>query len=182
MKIEIECKLHLDNPEKVKELLTQLGAEDMGEVYEKNWVFEKDGNLRESRTLLRLRMHDDETAGIVTHKTPATEGRFKSRHETETVVENAANMRLIFESLGYTVDWYYEKKRHTYKYDGMSIVLDTTPELGVFIEIEGSNDEEIEILLGKIELDINDNIMESYPAIWRKNCQKQGCAFCDWKF
>ncbi len=182
MKIEIECKLHLDNPGSVKSKLHEIGADDKGEVFEKNWVFDKNSTLAEARTLLRLRMHNNESSGIVTHKTPAKEGKFKSKKETETRVENAANMRHIFESLGYQVTWYYEKKRHSFYLDQMTIVLDTTPELGVFIEIEGSNDEEIESLINKLDLDINDNIMVSYPVIWREHCQKSGKAFCNWKF
>ena len=182
MKIEIECKLHLENPEAVRSKLIEIGAADKGEVYEKNWVFDKDSTLKTSRTLLRLRMHNNETSGIVTHKIPAKEGKFKSKQETETKVENAANMRHIFESLGYTVSWYYEKKRHSFYFENMTIVLDTTPELGIFIEIEGSSDKEIESLLNRLDLDSDDNIMVSYPVIWSEHCKKAGKPFCDWKF
>ena len=182
MKIEIECKLHLTAPELVRSRLAELGAEDRGEVLEQNWVFDQETTLRDSHTLLRLRVHDNEESGLVTHKTPAEGGIFKSKHETETRVENAANMRHILEKLGYSVCWYYEKKRHTYILSGLTLVLDTTPELGVFIEIEGSNDQEISEQLEKLGLDVSDNTLESYPNIWRQHCQKQGREFCNWKF
>ncbi len=182
MNLEIECKLHLESPATVITRLRELDAADRGEVYEKNWVFDRNGELQEQRALLRLRTHDDETCGLLTHKTPAQTGKFKSKHETETKVEDAANLRFILESLGYSINWYYEKKRHTFLIADMTVVLDTTPILGTFIEIEGRSDGEIEALLERLGLDINDNIMLSYPAIWDNHCQKNHMAFCDWKF
>ena len=182
MKIEIECKLHLKNPEQIRSKLTELQAEDRGEVLEKNWVFDQGSKLRDSNSLLRLRIHDAEESGLITHKAPAQTGVFKSKHETETMVENAANMRHILEKLGYSVCWYYEKRRHTYILDGLTLVLDTTPELGVYIEIEGSADQEIAELLQKLGLDISNNTQASYAMIWRRHCLQQGREFCDWKF
>ncbi len=182
MNLEIECKLHLEEPSAVANRLRELDAEDKGEVYEKNWVFDKDEELQGKRALLRLRIHNNEKGGLLTHKTPAETGKFKSKHETETKVENAANLRFILESLGYSVHWYYEKKRHTFLIDGMTVVLDKTPVLGTFIEIEGHSDAEIEELLQRLNLDITTNIMLSYPAIWDNYCQENNRVFCDWKF
>ncbi len=184
MNIEIECKLHLPDPAAVSAKLELLGATDLGKVYEQNWVFDKDSELRNSESLLRLRRHDDAEYGILTHKTKIRqkEGKFKSRREIETRVEDAGKMQLIIESLGYAVSWYYEKHRHTFKLDNMVIVLDKTPELGVFIEIEAETEDMIEELLNRLDLDIKDNIMMSYPAIWSEHCSKTGRDFCDWRF
>ncbi len=181
MKHEIECKIRLNAP--LDENIDSLGAQYHGKVHEKNWVFEKAGELFESGQLLRLRVTDDNCWGIVTHKALAQgEGVYKKRIETEVRVDNADNLRRIFTSLGYREDWFYEKFRQSWVLDRCEIVIDTMPELGQFIEIEADSEDEISAIINNLGLDINDNTKSSYRQIWREYCLSQGRDFCDWRF
>lgn len=183
MNIEIECKILLQDPVRTRSLISRLGCEDKGEVFEQNWVFDKDRELESSLSLLRLRVNNNNEWGILTHKSPLAEKEFKRRREIETKVENAANLRLILESLGYGKTWYYEKRRHTFIYNEKAeIVLDRTPVLGTYIEIESDSESSIHDLLHELELDIADNLVISYREIWRQHCSSVNIPFCDWMF
>ena len=183
MKVEIECKIHLPNPAKTQALIAATGSIDKGEVFEQNWIFDKNHELEKHLSLLRLRVTDNNEWGILTHKSPLAEKKFKRRREIETKVDNAHNLRLIIESLGYGKIWYYEKKRHTYKLnDKAEIVLDTTPELGTFIEIEAADEDIISELVERFNLDMTNNLLISYREIWKQHCQQKKIPFCDWMF
>lgn len=179
---EIECKLHLSAPNTIVGRLEKLGAEYHGEVFEKNWVFDRKGELGRKRELLRLRVTDENTWGILAHKRPATEGSYKVRVETETRVESAENTRTILESLGYKRDWYYEKRRRSWEYSGCEIVIDQMPRLGYFIEIEAQSDEIIDGLLKLLGLNKLDNLRSNYRQLWFNYCEVENLPFADWKF
>lgn len=181
MKHEIECKLRLSA--EIDEKINSLGAEYHGKVYEQNWVFDKGGELADKRQLLRLRVIDNAKTGIITHKAPASdEKEYKKRIETEVVVDNADNTRHIFEALGYTVDWYYEKFRQSWELEGCEIVVDTMPHIGQFIEIEADSEQSITDIIQRLGLDHNDNSKLSYRQIWFEHCQQNNLDFGDWRF
>lgn len=179
---ELECKLKIDSPEEIAYRLNNLGAVSHHEVFERNWIFDRNGELKQKLELLRLRILDDNTWGILTHKCPAPEKTYKCRIETETRVENAQNARLILESLGYTAEWYYEKRRNSWNYGGGEIVIDELPRLGFFIEIEAESEDVIDELLLALGLNKRDNLKSNYRQLWLSYCKKHHHPFTDWKF
>lgn len=179
---ELECKLKLNEPARVIEKLTTLGAEYHGEVYEHNRIYDRNGELAAQQELLRLRVLDSHTWGILTHKRPTVENTYKCRIETETKVESAENMRLILESLGYQQDWFYEKKRRSWTLADCEIVIDLLPVLGHYIEIEAEDEWSIDRRLVQLGLDRKENLKINYRQIWRDFCVSSGQAFGDWRF
>lgn len=179
---ELECKLKINSSEEIICSINALEALYQGKVHEKNWVFERDGELFAQEMLLRLRVLDDNKWGILTHKAPAEQLHYKCKKETETKVEDAEKMQSILLALNYRPEWFYEKHRSKWIYKDCEIVLDIMPVLGAYIEIEGKTEEEIDSILTNLGLNREDNIAASYRQIWREYCLKENIEFCDWKF
>jgi len=114
MTIERECKIPVPDARATGERLRRLGAESQVRHYERNWVFDTaDQSLFHRDVLLRLRTVDGHEDGLLTVKGPAANAAFKSREEIEVTVDDAATARTLLAALGYTVVWYYEKRRES---------------------------------------------------------------------
>ena len=126
----------------LRERLAGLEAESQGpRRLEDNWLFDRDGELVDSGSLLRLRV--DRSGSWLTHKGPATyEGPVKVREETETLVDNVDAMRSILESLGYHEIYRYQKYREEWLLGSIIISLDHTP-IGDYVEFEGEGCEAV---------------------------------------
>ncbi|MDR0867452.1 MAG: class IV adenylate cyclase [Planctomycetota bacterium] len=174
MAIELECKISLtaEAAAQLRARLTAIGAKFHGEEFEQNWVFDRDGELLARRETLRVRVNNHRESGSLTHKRPlvATDDRYKSREEIETQVENAANVRAILQALGYAPSWYYEKRRQTWRDENFCIVLDTLPEIGIFVEIEAPDEAGLSAMLDRLHLDRAASKNLSYAEWWRQHC------------
>jgi predicted adenylyl cyclase CyaB len=128
--------------EGLRERLAELEAERSGPAaFEDNWVFDRDGELRSSGCVLRLRV--DAGGAQLTFKGPARfEGGLKVRLEHETRLEDSDQMRSLLEALGYGVVRRYQKMREEWRLGGVTISLDRLP-IGDFAEFEGDGCERV---------------------------------------
>ncbi|MHC4887313.1 MAG: hypothetical protein ACYTGH_19725, partial [Planctomycetota bacterium] len=78
--------------------------------------------------------------------------------------------------------WYYEKRRHSFTYQGAEVVLDEVPELGCFIEVEADSEEAIHRILGKLGLVPEAHENRSYLALFADHCQGRGEALREMRF
>jgi len=166
MAIEIEKKFVLSNDqrEQVLENLNKFGAKLVGENLEENTLY-SGGILMEKRAVLRVRKIGEKT--ILTYKQRIeNDSDFKQQIEYETVVEKAKQMEKIIESLGFEKTLVYEKRRQTWHFRAVEIVLDELP-FGQYMEIEGSVTAitEAEMLLDVENLTIEN---ETYPHLTRR--------------
>ncbi len=137
MAIEIEKKYRLSEDQKqfVLDSLEEIGAEYMGEDFEENTIY-GGGILDEKRAVLRVRKTQDKT--ILTLKQHIqSEFDIKQQIEHESEVANAEEIEKIIENLGFVPRLVYEKRRKTWNFRQVEIVLDELP-FGLFLEIEGS--------------------------------------------
>jgi adenylate cyclase class 2 len=137
MAIEIEKKFILSNDqrEQVLENLKELGAKYIREDFEENTLY-NGGILDEKRAVLRVRKIADKT--VLTYKQRIENvANVKQQIEYETIVEKAEEMEKIIESLGFEKTLIYEKRRQTWHFRAVEIVLDELP-FGQYMEIEGS--------------------------------------------
>lgn len=146
---EIEKKYRLAEGQKeaLLEALGALGAEFRGEDFEENILF-SNAELLAKRAVLRLRRIGEKT--ILTFKQRIeNDSAVKQNTEYETAVADFDETARIFESLGYRRSLVYEKRRRTWTFRQVEIVLDALP-FGDFMEIEGSISgiAEAEMLLG----------------------------------
>lgn len=172
MAIEIEKKYRLNETRReiVLKNLAQIGAEYQGEDFEENVLFHG-GVLVEKQAVLRLRRIGERT--ILTYK-ERVENEFDVKHyqEYETEIADFDKSVKIFESLGFHRSMVYEKRRETWHFRDVEIVLDELS-FGSFMEIEGSITAiaEAEILL---EAEDFETEHETYPHLTAKFGRKNG--------
>lgn len=172
MAIEIEKKYRLTGKQRVQVLenLQEIRADYEGEVFEENSIFQSDF-LVESGGVLRIRKIADKT--ILTYKKRIrNEFAIKQQIEYETEVGDAKMIEKIVENLGCVKVLVYEKRRATWHFRKVEIVVDELP-FGSFMEIEGSI---TAIAEAEMLLDIEDFEVEheTYPSLTGKLGKQNG--------
>lgn len=194
---EREIKLRVEEEKALKKALARLSAKPVGagggRVHEWNVIFDTpQGGLAKHGQLLRIRKEiaqgkarkGQEPRIILTFKKPAmaAEGDghgHKVREEIETEVKDDAALRQIFEGLGMSGWFSYEKYRTTMKLPSLArwakdlvIEVDETP-IGTFLELEGPAEaiDRAAIELGYAK---KDYIVKSYLALYLEECRRRG--------
>lgn len=160
--IERELRFGGVDHDQLRSRLLELEAESQGSaVLEDNWIFDRDGELGEKNSLLRLRV--DKRGAYLTFKGPAHyEDRMRIRLEHETGVDSVENTRAILEALGYSLVRRYQKYRERWLLGSMVIALDRTP-IGDFVELEGEGSQRIASRLG---LDLENAERRNYLRLY----------------
>jgi adenylate cyclase class 2 len=172
MAIETEKKYRLSEEQKqfVTNSLKEIGADFQGEDFEENLIY-GGGILDEKPAVLRVRQTQDKT--ILTFK-QSIENEFnvKQRTEYETEVAVADELKRIINSLGFELRLVYEKRRKTWRFRTVEIVLDELP-FGDFMEIEGSVTAiaEAEMFLG---IEDYETEHDTYPRLTAKFGARSG--------
>jgi adenylate cyclase, class 2 len=172
MSFEVEKKYRLtaEQREHVLRTLAEVGAEYEGEDFEENILY-SGGMLSLKRSILRLRR--TERKAVLTYKeSQHSDSSVKCRLEHETEVKDADELHHILESLGYASALVYEKRRKTWQYKTVEIVVDELP-FGFYLEIEGAEEE---ILAAENELNLQDLTDEPqpYPSLAAQLGEKRG--------
>ena len=138
---EIELKFSVSDVQELRLAAERIGFRLVTErTFESNTLYDSaDRRLRGRKQILRLREYGDRST--VTHKRQAEgdtgDSRYKTRIETESVIEDCTALAEIFTQLGYGPVFRYEKFRTEWEMDHGHLVLDETP-IGVWAELEGA--------------------------------------------
>jgi adenylate cyclase class 2 len=181
--IEREIKLPFESAAEARRAIVALGAvpyrarrlQDDALLDTDEWSLQQRG--------CALRLRRDGTDAYVTFKGPVIPGVMKEREEIETTVgsTDATDVLLrIFNELGYTPRFRYQKYREEFRLGTMIVALDETP-VGTFIELEG---QELDItaaaeLLGKTPADY---VLTSYRSLFLAYRQAHGVTAPDMLF
>ena len=134
-------------------------------THELNTLFDLRGlPLRRKGALLRLRKYGERW--VLTFKAKASIGRYKSRKEIETVVENGEALTAILESAGFSPVFSYEKFRSEWSDGQGHLVMDETP-IGDFGELEGPG-AWIDSTARKLDIKPVEYITDSYSVLFLK--------------
>ena len=178
---EIELKFPVTDPEALQTRLPQLGFHLVTpRTFEHNTLYDTPNrDLRARRQILRIRQYG--TLCTVTHKRqpdqqdPVDTTRYKIRIETETIVAEREALGEIFQQLGYTPAFIYEKYRTEWSHStdvnsaaAAHLVIDETP-IGNYAELEGPT-AWIDQTLAALNIDPATCLTDSY-----------GRLFLDWK-
>jgi adenylate cyclase, class 2 len=180
--METEVKIRVADREAFERKLPALGFTRVtARTLERNTLYDTpDRRLRNARQILRVRQYGSKW--VVTHKSvpsgQAEEGPHKNRVETETPVEDGPVMGKIFEALGFSPVFVYEKWRTEWADQQGHCVLDETP-LGLYAELEGPDDW-IDATAQKLGIAASEFITLSYGRIferWRDETNSQAQNF-----
>jgi adenylate cyclase class 2 len=165
---ETEIKLRFEEgPRAARTLLERLGyPESEPRTLESDQIFDRDGELKGSDRLLRLRRNGGRAT--ITYKGPGAPGRHKSREEIEFDVSEPDACELALLRLGYQPGFRYEKYRTKFAAAGEPglITIDETP-MGVFLELEGEPDW-IDRTAARIGHPPEKYLTSSYAALYRE--------------
>ena len=169
---EVEVKLQLSDLAALARKLTASGFKLVTpRVHEMNTLYDFAGEpLRARGEVLRIRKYGDQWT--LTHKTKGSAGKHKSRMETETKVEDGEALAQIFESLGLSPSFRYEKYRAEWGDGEGHVVLDETP-IGNIAELEGAP-EWIDRTAKRLGIQESEYITQSYAQMFYAWKQKTG--------
>ncbi|MGB8474239.1 MAG: class IV adenylate cyclase [Candidatus Acidiferrum sp.] len=203
---EIEIKLKIGDAKGFRRALKRLGALPVGpgtgRVHEWNVIFDTpQGGLAKHGQLLRIRTETPQLKTkkekqaaprrfLVTFKRPVGSSnavsarsaelrRHKVREEMEVEIADAGILGRIFEGLGMSGWFRYEKYRTTFRLParsgwaaGLLIELDETP-IGTFVELEGPPSA-IDRAAHELGYARRDYIMKNYLMLYLEECRRQG--------
>lgn len=173
---EIELKFSVSDVRALRSAADRLGFRLVTErTFEGNTLYDTaDRQLRGRRQILRLRQYG--ARSTVTHKRLADGGdgdlRYKTRIETESLIEDCGALAEIFTQLGYGPAFRYEKFRTEWEMDEGHLVLDETP-IGVWAELEGPP-EWIDAMLEQLGIPPELQSTESYGKLFLRWKQDTG--------
>jgi len=203
---ETEIKLKVADVRAFHRALKRIGARPAGKgaerVHEENVIFDTpDGGLAKHGQLLRIRTETPSAHGkakgkdskqrvVLTFKQPIAgaaagaarhpgRGQYKVRDEKELEVSDAGNLTRIFEGLGMSGWFRYEKYRSTFQLPsssawarGLLIELDETP-IGTFVELEGPA-EAIDRAAMELGFSKHDYVLKNYLVLYMEECRRKG--------
>jgi adenylate cyclase class 2 len=165
---EIELKFRVSDAAALRSAAVAFGFKLVTErTFESNTLYDTaDRQLRGRRQILRLRSYGERST--VTHKrqTDREDGdlRYKTRIETESVIEDSDALAEVFTQLGYGPVFRYEKFRTEWEMDSGHLVLDETP-IGIWAELEGPP-AWIDAMLEKLGVPLEVQSTESYGKLF----------------
>ena len=203
---ETEIKLRISDVPAFHRALKRIGARLAGpgtsKVHEENVIFDTpQGGLAKHGQLLRIRTETPEVRGkpkttgpqqrvVLTFKQPmvqpagaetgsASSGSYKVRDEIEVEVAEGDNLTRIFEGLGMSGWFRYEKCRTTFRLPaskawalGLLIELDETP-IGTFVELEGPA-AAIDRAATELGFSKHDYLSKNYLRLYMEECRRKG--------
>ncbi len=137
MAIEIEKKYRLSAEQlaEVERALVEESAEYVGEDFEENTIF-GGGTLDKDGAVVRIRR--TESGSKLTYKRRILNDLpIKQQVEHESDIGDPDKVADILNCLGLAPRLLYEKRRRTWKFCSVEVVLDELP-FGLYMEIEGS--------------------------------------------
>ncbi len=203
---ETEIKLRISDVRAFRRALKRIGAHVVGpgtgRVHEENVIFDTpQGGLAKHGQLLRIRTQTPEFQTksrpvtskqrvVVTFKRPIARhssaqaehepgGTYKVREELEVEVADASDLTRIFEGLGMSGWFRYEKYRTTYQLPaskawakGLLIEFDETP-IGTFVELEGPPSA-IDRAATELGYSKRDYVLKNYLVLYVEECRRKG--------
>ncbi|MHA1722322.1 MAG: class IV adenylate cyclase [Candidatus Baldrarchaeia archaeon] len=139
--VEVEIKAKINNIDEMRERIKVNGGKLVSKNLIRDFSFDYENEeLRKRDCVLRVRVFES-GEGIITFKGPRKgDKRYKIREELEVHVGNGLSAVKIFERLGFKQVFRIDRIREIYEFEeeGVRIMLDVFPEIGVFMEVEGS--------------------------------------------
>jgi len=165
---EIEAKLKVDSLEAVEPRLADCGASFHSENLQTDYYFdtaEKELTRTDQCVRLRREKKGERERVIITYKGAKEADDYKKRREIEFEVQDAGEAESFLNALGYHRALVFNKRRRLWELGGCEVALDELPLIGVFVEIEGPNADEIRRVQTQLALTDVPHVMDSYATL-----------------
>lgn len=121
-----------------------------------------------SKKWIRVRQTNDKTTIAVKHILAPDKSNLQQMQETEIEVSNIGEANHLLEALGFSYKSYQEKTRTTYVLDGYELDIDTWPGIPTYVEVEGKDEKDIEIILNKLGYTMKDTVSCTADQVYEK--------------
>jgi predicted adenylyl cyclase CyaB len=184
---ELEAKFRVESHDDVRDRLRRAGGEFIGQYLEWNVILDDGvGSLRASGSGLRVRdlttLKGEAKPATLTYKGPREVSVYKRREEIETSVSDAVAATALLERIGFVTSVSYEKRRETWRLENCTIELDAAPLIGLFVEVEGVTEADIDGVRGALGLEGHVVVTSSYVRLIVEACRAAGRASVDVRF
>jgi adenylate cyclase class 2 len=173
---EVEIKFKIDDIDALTGSLESAGFRLITpRTHEMNTLYDQPGGkLRRRGALLRLRQYGPRWTVTYKDRSGPQSARHKSRLEIETQVEKGEALAQVFEAIGFTPSFRYEKYRSEWSDSTGHVVIDETP-IGNFGEIEG-HAKWIDATAKRLNISVKNYLKESYAelfAAWKRKTKSK---------
>lgn len=164
MNIEYEVTvLEIDKTRLINEL-EKLGAIKVTKGLQKRYTY--DFNPKLDNKWIRLRTNGINTT--LTIKEVFNKNIIGGTNELEINVSNFEKTNLILNELGYKSKNYQENYRITYRLNNINFDIDSWPLIPTYLEIEGSNEEEVKEMIKLLNIDKNKITTKDVTSIYNE--------------
>ena len=147
MKTEFEIRVLEINIEEMIKKVEKLGGTKVGEKKQKRYVY--DLKPAQDNKWIRLRTNGIETT--LTYKNIES-NTIDGTKEVEIKVDSFEGTNEFLNNIGFIAKGYQENKRIRYLLDGVEIDFDSWPLIPPYMEIEGKDEESINNILDKLNV------------------------------
>ena len=163
MNIEYEVRILEINSNEVINRLERIGAKFIGKYDQKRYVYntipKKEGKW------LRLRTNGEETT--LTYKS-VEKNSIDGTKELEIKVEDFEKTNELLELVGIKSKGYQENRRIRYLLDDVEVDIDTWPLIPTYVEIEGKDEDSVNNVIEKLELQNNKVTALDVQSVYEK--------------
>jgi len=165
MKTEFEVKILDINVENIEKKLLDFWANFKWEKMQKRYVY--DFNPINPNKWIRLRQKWEKVELTIKE---ITDDSITWTKEIEISVGDFETTNSMLKELCYIPKAYQENKRRSYVLDWVEIEIDFWPKIPAYMEIEGKNEKEVEIMVNKLLYTMSDttsiNTTKVYEKYW----------------
>jgi adenylate cyclase, class 2 len=172
---EIEVRFREIDTQGIQGKLMALGFEDCGEdLFLEVIFFDKELTwVAQRKTVSRyVRLRRTKKGVILTYKNHRQDIDTAEAQEIEFQVSNLESARDFLQEMGLVAYRTQEKKRHKFTKGNVVIDIDTWPQIPTYIEIEGTNEDEIKSVVEQLDLEWKNvtwenagNLIEKYYGL-----------------
>ena len=163
MNIEYEVRILEINSDELINRLERIGAKFIGKYDQKRYVYntipKKEGKW------LRLRTNGEETT--LTYKS-VEKNSIDGTKELEIKVEDFEKTNELLELVGIKSKGYQENRRIRYLLDDVEVDIDTWPLIPTYVEIEGIDEDSVNNVIKKLELQNNKVTALDVQSVYEK--------------
>ena len=121
-----------------------------------------------SKKWIRVRETNGKATIAVKHILADNGTSLQQMLETEIEVPSIKEANNLLEALGYSFKSYQEKERVTYVLDGYELDIDTWPGIPSYVEVEGKDEKDLEIILNKLGYSMKDTVSCTADQVYEK--------------